>query len=79
MTDLGPLAKEVGVNQQSFQQCLDTGKYAKAVKDEMADGNAAGVNGTPTTFIIDGDGKTQMLVGAQPLDAFKTVIDQVLK
>ena len=79
LTDLGPLAKEVGVNQQSFQQCLDTGKYAKAVKDEMADGNLAGVNGTPTTFIIDDKGKTQMLVGAQPVDAFKTVIDQILK
>lgn len=79
LTDLGPLAKEVGVNQQSFQQCLDTGKYAKAVKDEMTDGNTAGVNGTPTSFIFDGKGKTQMLVGAQPVDAFKTVIDQVLK
>ncbi|NCO88590.1 hypothetical protein AUK04_00035 [Candidatus Roizmanbacteria bacterium CG2_30_33_16] len=79
LTDLGPLATEVGVNQQSFQQCLDTGKYTKAVKDEMADGNAAGVNGTPTTFVIDSNGKTQMLVGAQPVDAFKTVIDQILK
>lgn len=79
LTDLGPLAVEVGVNQQSFQQCLDSGKYAKNVKDEMAEGNAAGVNGTPTSFIIDSKGKTQMLVGAQPVDAFKTVIDQVLK
>jgi len=79
LTDLGSLVAEIGVNQQSFQQCLDTGKYAKAVKDEMADGNAAGVNGTPTTFVIDSNGKTQMLVGDQPVDAFKTVIDQILK
>ncbi|PIY69146.1 disulfide bond formation protein DsbA [Candidatus Roizmanbacteria bacterium CG_4_10_14_0_8_um_filter_39_9] len=79
LTNLGPLAAEVGVNQQAFQECLDTGKYAKAVKDEMADGNLAGVNGTPTTFVIDSKGKTQMLVGAQPVDAFKTVIEQVLK
>ena len=79
LTDLGSLVAEIGVNQQSFQQCLDTGKYAKAVKDEMADGNAAGVNGTPTTFVIDSNGKTQMLVGDQPVDAFKTVINQILK
>ncbi len=79
LTDLGPLAAEVGVNQQSFQQCLDDGKYAKTVKEEMAEGNAAGVNGTPTSFIIDSKGKTQMLVGAQPAGAFKTVIDQLLK
>ncbi|MFA5770672.1 MAG: thioredoxin domain-containing protein, partial [Patescibacteria group bacterium] len=79
LTDLGPLASEVGVNQLSFQQCLDSGKYAKAVKDEVAEGATAGVNGTPTTFVIDNKGKTQMLVGAQPVDAFKTIIDQLLK
>lgn len=79
LTDLGPLAAEVGVNQQSFQQCLDSGKYTKIVKDEVVEGNAAGVNGTPTSFIIDSKGKTQILVGAQPVDAFKTVIDQILK
>lgn len=79
LTDLGPLAAEVGVNQQSFQQCIDTGKYAKNVKDEVVEGNAAGVNGTPTSFIIDSKGKSQILVGAQPVDAFKTVIDQILK
>src|SRR3990167_6672913 len=77
LTDLGPLAAEVGVNQQSFQQCLDSEKYAKAVKDEMAEGNTAGVSGTPSTFIIDSKGKAQLLVGAQPIDAFKTVIDQL--
>jgi len=79
LTDLGPLAAEVGVNQQSFQQCLDSEKYAKAVKDEVTEGATAGVNGTPTSFIIDSKGKVQMLVGAQPVDAFKTVIDQILK
>jgi protein-disulfide isomerase len=79
LTDLGPLAAEVGVNQQSFQQCLDTDKYTQAVKDEVIEGNAAGVSGTPTSFIIDSKGKTQILVGAQPVDAFKTVIDQILK
>ena len=79
LTDLGPLASEVGVNQQSFQQCLDTGKYEKAVKDQIAEGATAGVSGTPTTFITDSKGKTQMLVGAQPVDAFKTVIDEALK
>lgn len=79
LTDLGPLAAEVGVNQQSFQQCLNSEKYAKAVKDEVIEGGTAGVSGTPTTFIIDSKGKAQMLVGAQPVDAFKTVIDQLLK
>lgn len=79
LTDLGPLAAEVGVNQQSFQQCLDSGKYVQTVKDQIAEGSTAGVSGTPSTFIIDSKGKTQMLVGAQPVEAFKTIIDQALK
>ncbi len=77
--ELGPLAAEVGVNQSAFQSCLDNGKYAQLVKDEIADGTTGGVSGTPSTFIIDASGKSQIIVGAQPIDAFKTAIDAALK
>ncbi len=76
---LGPLAAELAVNQAQFQSCLDLGKYAKLVKDEIADGTAAGVSGTPSTFIINSKGESQLIVGAQPIDAFKTAIDSALK
>lgn len=76
---LGPLAAELGVDQTAFQQCLDSGKYTQHVTDQTADGTTGGVSGTPSTFIVDSKGKTQMLVGAQPIAAFKTVIDQALK
>lgn len=79
LDQLGPLAAEVGVNQSAFQSCLDNGKYEQLVKDQIADGTTGGVNGTPSTFLIDGDGKSQIIVGAQPIDAFKTAIDAVLK
>ena len=70
---LGPLAAEVGVNQVQFQSCLDSGKYTKLVQDQIADGTSAGVSGTPSTFI-----NGQLVVGAQPVSAFKTIIDQEL-
>lgn len=76
---LGPLAAELGLDQTEFQSCLDSGKYAQHVKDDMADGSAAGVSGTPSTFIIDSKGKSQIIVGAQPESAFTAVLDQVLK
>ena len=76
---LGPLAAELGVNQTEFQTCLDSGKYEKLVKDQIADGTAAGVNGTPSSFIINSKGESQLIVGAQPIDAFKTAIDSALK
>ncbi len=76
---LGPLATELGVNQAEFQACLDSGKYEKLVKDSIAEGSAAGVNGTPSTFIVDSKGNSQIVVGAQPIDAFKTAIDKALQ
>lgn len=76
---LGELASELGVNQTEFQSCLDSGKYEKLVKDQIADGTAAGVNGTPSTFIINSKGESQLIVGAQPINAFKTGIDKALK
>lgn len=70
---LGPLAVEVGVNQTQFQSCLDSGKYTKLVQDQIADGTTGGVSGTPSTFI-----NGQLVVGAQPVSSFKTIIDQEL-
>ncbi len=76
---LGPLAAEVGVDQTAFQSCLDSGKYSQLVKDQIADGTTGGISGTPSTFLIDANGKSQLIVGAQPIDAFKTEIDKLLK
>jgi protein-disulfide isomerase len=78
LSALGPLAAEVGVDQQQFQTCLDSGKYEKLVKDSIADGSAAGVQGTPSTFVIDSKGNSELMVGAQPIDSFKTAIDKAL-
>ena len=79
LTALGPLAKEVGVNQDKFQSCLDSGEMAQTVKDESADGTTGGVQGTPTTLIVDQNGKTiNGIPGAYPVDQAKSIIDAVL-
>lgn len=77
--ELGPLAAEVGVNQSAFQSCLDSGKYTKLVQDQISDGTTGGVSGTPSTFLIDASGKSQIIVGAQPIESFKSAIDAALK
>lgn len=53
LDQLGPTAKDSGVDQAKFQTCLDTGKFASTVTSESSDGSTAGVTGTPTTFILD--------------------------
>lgn len=79
LDDLVPLAKELGLNETAFKTCLDGGKYAKHVTDEMAAGQASGVSGTPGSFVIDlKTQKNLMISGAQPFSAFKSAIDSML-
>lgn len=68
----GPLhlAKAIGIDADKFKSCLESGKYTKQVADELAEGQKAGVNGTPATFI-----NGQLVSGAQPYTTFKTIID----
>jgi protein-disulfide isomerase len=67
-------AKSLGLEVASFQACLDSGKHRERVERNHADGVKAGVSGTPA-FFING----RLLSGAQPLEAFKAVIDEELE
>ncbi len=66
-------AKDLGLNTGQFNNCFDKEKYLDVIAKDQADGAAKGVNGTPA-FFINGI----LLVGAQPFEAFKTIIDQEL-
>lgn len=79
LDQLVPLAKEIGLNEGKFKTCLDSGKYAQKVQDEMNTGSTAGINGTPGNVIWTKDGKTKILSGAVPLDSLKAAIDPLLK
>jgi protein-disulfide isomerase len=67
------LATSLGLNQSQFRDCLTSGKFTQAVKDDFVLGQKVGVQGTPS-FFING----QMLVGAQPYSVFEAVIKEEL-
>jgi protein-disulfide isomerase len=67
-------AQELGLNMSKFRAALDSGKFKDRVDREAKEGNGFGVTGTPTFFI---NGKK--LVGAQPVEAFKTAVDAELR
>ena len=75
---LVPLAKELGLDESKFQDCLDSGKYAQHVKDDMSGGAAAGITGTPGSILIDATGNSQLLSGAIPYATIKSAIDAAL-
>lgn len=80
LENLAPLAKEIGLNEDKFKSCLDSGKYAQHVRDEMDAGAAAGVQGTPGNFVLNLKTKESVEIsGAQPFSAFKSEIDAALK
>lgn len=72
------------LNMSKFQQCLDGTKHAAKIRKDIADGQKAGVQGTPTFFLAQSgpDQETVKVVriirGAQPYDAFKGAIDSLL-
>ncbi|MCF7844584.1 MAG: DsbA family protein [Kiritimatiellales bacterium] len=79
VAQLSAYAEEIGLNKAAFETCLNSDKYAQYVKDDMNGGSRAGVSGTPGNIIIDNDtGETRLVSGAQPVDNFKAVIDEML-
>ena len=83
--DLTEYAKALGLDMTKFQECLDKGKDADKIKEDMEDGRKAGISGTPSFLLgfIEPDGTkvkaVKKIVGAQPYAAFKEAIDTLLK
>ena len=71
IADLKRYALDLGLDTTRFNQCLDKGETASAVKADLEAGQKAGVTGTPT-FFINGE----KVVGALPFAAFETVIEK---
>jgi protein-disulfide isomerase len=71
--DLDRYARELGLDMDRFSQALDTRAYKGRLEQDVEVAAKAGVKGTPS-FFING----RRLVGAQPVEAFKAVIDEEL-
>jgi protein-disulfide isomerase len=76
--ELGPalyddVAKKLGLDLNKFRASIESHRHTQQIQADMTAGTAVGAGGTPTFFI---NGKK--LVGAQPLESFKQVIDAEL-
>jgi protein-disulfide isomerase len=67
-------ARELGLDLEKFKRALDSGKFRSAVEADSAAGSALGASGTPT-FFVNG----RLIVGAQPFESFKPIIDEEIK
>lgn len=75
---LVPMAKELGLNEKKFKECLDSGKYAAHVQKDFSEGQTAGIDGTPGNILLTKDGKEARVPGAVPYEQLKSEIDRLL-
>jgi len=66
-------AATLGLDVEAFESCMSNRTYAQAVQADSDFALNLGVNSTPT-FFVNG----LAIVGAQPLDVFRQVIDREL-
>ena len=71
--DLISYAGRLNLDRNAFTTCIDAGRFRKQVEDDVAEGRAIGVRGTPT-FVVNGT----PLVGAQPIEAFREAVREAL-
>jgi protein-disulfide isomerase len=84
LQQLTPHAEAIGLDVQKFDICMNSGRQAAAIRQDMAEAQKAGVTGTPTFFLAYTDPTSskiktvRRLTGAQPFAAFKAEIDKLL-
>ncbi|KKT20967.1 MAG: Periplasmic thiol:disulfide interchange protein DsbA [Parcubacteria group bacterium GW2011_GWB1_43_8] len=78
LAELPKIAEYVGLDKVQFNQCLESGKYAKRVADDLADGVKSGARGTPYSVVVAANGKKFVINGALPYESVKATINQAL-
>lgn len=66
-------AKELGLNEATFNQCIAGSSKDAKIQADMDGGAQAGVTGTPGTFV-----NGNFISGAYPFEYFKAIIDAEL-
>ena len=77
LSQLPTVAQEIGLNVDTFNQCLSSGKFANNVQQSYNDAIAAGGQGTPFILIVFNGGAIP-LEGDQPYDSMRAAIDAAL-
>jgi protein-disulfide isomerase len=71
---LSTIANEVGLDTATFESCLNESSQAQRVANNQKTAQEIGVRGTPTFSI-----NNQLVVGPQPYNVFKSLVDIQLK
>ncbi len=77
--ELPIVAQQIGLDVNAFNACLSKEPFKDKIQSQLQDGIAAGVQGTPTSFVIAPNGTVYPINGAEPYSVVKGVIDVALQ
>jgi len=72
--DLKRTARDLGLNGDAFDRCVDSGKFESQWQQNRSEGQKYGVSATPT-FFING----RMVTGALPYQQFSAIVEEELE
>lgn len=73
------LAKQIGLNQDAFSECLDSGRHTARVQEDFREGSAVGITGTPGNILRNNKtGDVLLRAGALPVEALKQDLEFLL-
>lgn len=76
--DSDALIASIGVDAGAVASCVEEGRYLERIKEHEANAVATGGRGTPWSIIIDSEGNTLPVSGAQPITVWQGIIDPML-
>ena len=80
ITNLVPLAVEIGLKETKFKQCLESGEMGERVRKDYENGVMSGITGTPgNIFINNKTGQVISASGALPVQRLQRIVDNLLQ
>ena len=67
-----------GVKEADIQKCIDSGEAAQSVADQMAGGQAGGVQGTPGTIVFVDGKPAELIGGAFPYEQVTPILEKYI-
>jgi len=78
--ELPGMATSIGLDKSKFVECLASGRKSARVREDLVEGSAIGINGTPGNILRNNrTGAVVTRHGAQPIQQFTGAIDGLLK
>ena len=73
------IAENLGLDKQKFVSCIESDKYLEHIQQDIAEGTAAGVTGTPGNILRNNEtGEVRFIPGAYPISALEQAMNELL-